>query len=271
MRPPPWSDAHDRLLADAEPPVPAPSVGELDRVWSRVEREVEHAAGRGRRRTGVRVGVAAGIGAVLLGTSGLAAAELYTARTGEGPVDAEDRRLGGPGERLRMAAPDYAEVLAEETADIPFPSVEARALAMSEQVRDVRDAGDDEFVTTGAVRAWVADQALCSWANQWAAATRSGDETERAEAITTIQSAPTWDAVTAIDPAPYSRVESMRVTDGERTWTERYRDTSQFFYLDALGEAVERREPEAVARLLSEHNGSCGAENTPDLPRIGER
>ncbi len=264
----PWTDAHDRLLVDAMPPVPEPSAAEVERVWTQVADTMAREDGpRSRRRRRLRIGVAAGIGAVVLGTSGLATAELFTARTGRGPVDAEDLRLGGPGEKLALAAPDYAEVVAEESADIPFPSAESRELALQEQADDARGAQLDEFVMTGAVRAWVADQALCAWSNQWAAATRSGDEADRAEAIAMIQAAPTWPAVSDLDPEPYSRMESQKVRDEEgKVTTEHYRDESQFFYLGSLGEAVEGRDPGAVARVLAANNGYCRAEHMPDLP-----
>lgn len=237
MRPTPWTDTHDRLLAEAAPEVGEPSEADLQRIWRRVDLD----DGATRRRRRVRVGVAAGIGAVVLGTSGLAVAERYSARTGEGPSDAEDLRLGGPGERLGMAAPDFGAVIVEETTDIPFPDDASRALALRQQVEDARGAQADEFVSTGAIRAWVADQAVCSWSNQWAAATRDGDEEARAEAIAMIQDAPGWPAVVEIN-------------------------TGQFAYLARLGVAVEGSEPAAVARVLAEHNGYCRAENVPDLP-----
>jgi hypothetical protein len=266
MRPTSWTDRHHRLVVDAAPPVPEPDATELDRLWSQVAGAIE-ADRAPRRRRRIRVGIAAGIGAVVLGTSGLAAADLYTARTGSGPVDAEDLRLGGPGEKLQLNAPDYGEVVAEETADIPFPSTEAREFAVADQVHDARFAQNDEFVSSGAVRAWVANAALCSWSNQWAAATRDGDEAGRAEAIDMIQAAPSWPAVVAIDPEPYSRMETSEVTDGKgHTRTVRSRDNSHFFYLAALGEVAEGRDLAAVARVLAENNGYCRPGNVPDLP-----
>jgi hypothetical protein len=264
----PWTDAHDRLMVAAKPAVPEPSAAEIERCWARLAPTVE-GPGRPRRsrRARIRVGIAAGIGAAVLGTSGLAAAELYTAHTGKGPVDAEDLRLGGPGEKLAVAAPDFGRVVAEETTDIPFPTAESRALALRQQVEDARGAATDEFVSTGALRAWVADAALCSWSNQWAAATRSHHETARAQAIRQIQAAPTWPAVTAIDPDPYSRMESQEVDDGNgNTTTEQYRDESQFYYLGALGEAVEGDTPGVVARVLAQNNGYCRPSLVPDLP-----
>jgi hypothetical protein len=182
-------------------------------------------------------------------------------------VDAEDLRLGGPGERLRMSAPDYGQVVDEETRDILFPSAEARDLALQQQVDDARGSQSDEFVTTGAVRAWVADQAMCAWSNEWAAATRDGDTAGRAQAIEVVRSAPAWPAVVALDPEPYRRMETSYVDDGEgNITTERSPDESHFFYLGALGEAVTGRDPGAVARVLAASNGYCRSELMPALP-----
>ncbi len=267
MNPTSWTDAHDRLLADTAPPVPESPGAELEQIWAQTARAIEGEGSRvRRRRVGVRVGVAAVIGAAVLGSSGLAAADLITARTGEGPVDAEDLRLGGPGEKLMLAAPDFGDVIAEETVDIPFPSREAREISLRDQVHDERFAGTDEFTTTGNVRAWTAKMALCSWSNQWAAATRDNDQAARAEAIDMIQAAPTWPAVTAIDPEPYSRMETQKVADEEgNVTTEHYRDESLFFYLGPLGQAVEGSDPAAVGRILAKDSGACVAELVPDL------
>ena len=153
------------------------------------------------------------------------------------------------------------------TSDIPFPSDEARAFAVAGQVRDAENAGRDEFVSTGAVRAWVADAALCSWSDQWAVATRNGDEAARSEAIDMVHAAPTWPAVAALDPEPYARWETQKVRDENGVVsTERYLDESQFFYLAALGDAVDGRAPAAVARVLADNNGYCRTGNVPHLP-----
>jgi hypothetical protein len=241
---PTWTDAHERLLGVTVPPVPEVPDAEVERVWARVGPTLDQHVPARRRGRRLRVGIAAGVSAAVLGTSGLAVADLYTARTGEGPVDAEDLRLGGPGEKLALAAPDFGEVVAEETADVPFPTSEARTLAVRDQVHDARSAGTDEFVSTGAIRAWVSSAAVCAWANRWAAATRSGAEDERAEAIEMIQAAPTWPAIVAIIPSA----------------------PEPYVYLDALGRAVEGRRTGPVARLLAAHNGYCRPGLVPDLP-----
>lgn len=100
---------------------------------------------------GVLAGAVA-IGAV--GGAGAATAGVFSAHTGRGPVDAEDVELGGLGERLDPAAPDFATVLDEVTTDIEFPSSQARDRALSWEVKDLySDAPPDEraTVSTGAL------------------------------------------------------------------------------------------------------------------------
>lgn len=244
MRRTPWTDEHDRLTAYAAPPVADASDAELDRIWRRVVAGQEPAPRRTRRRRRVVAGVAAVV--VLLSASGVAAADLYSARTGRGPVDAEDLRLGGPGEKLVMTAPDYGQVVAEETADIPFPSDEARRFAVRLQVRDARGG----VVSTGAVRAWVAASAVCAWANDWAVATRDGDEAGRAEATSRLREAPSWPAVVVI--------ESAQAASGEEPL---------FPYLDELADAAEGRDLAAVASVFAGHTGYCRG-LVPDLVAV---
>lgn len=269
MRPTAWNDQHEELLAAADPDVIVPTDVDLDRVWNRVASQVGPEEAQPRRRRG-RLMVGAGIVAVAVGTSAAATAGLFSAHTGQGPTDREDRRLGGPGERLDMAAPDLGEVIAKETSDIPFPSDAAREVSLRQQIHDnTSDAGPgEEFVSTGAIRAWVAADAVCAWTNQWAAATRDRDAAARGAAIAAIQAAPDWSAVTDIDPAPYSRWKTMDLTDSSgHTSTERYRDHSQFFYLGPLGDAVEGADLDAAAAVLIDNGTGCRPDLVPELPQ----
>lgn len=261
-----WTENYDRLLAGSSPHVEEPTEVELARVWNRVETGLTPHEPRQRRRWWVTAGV--GVGAVVLGTSGIAAADLFSTRTGHGPSDHEDAALGGPGERLDPAAPDYGDVIAQETVDIPFPTDSAREFAIADQVHDARFADPGgERVSTGTIRAWVADAAVCAWSNQWAAATRDGDSAARGEAIGVIDAAASWPAVVAIDPTPYSRLEPIEVLDREGNLVEQMvRDESQFYYLGALTDAMEGTKPGVVAAILRENNGYCRPELVPDLP-----
>lgn len=264
-----WTDEHDRVMADVAPPCREATEAELVRVWNQVAGAMQSDGKRRRRRRRGAIAAGAVIAALVLGTSGIAVAQLYSAHTGKGPSDAEDLRLGGPGERLDPAAPDYGKVVAEKTADIPFPSLETREFAVQDQVHDARFAAPGaERVAVGAVRGWVADAAVCAWSNQWAAATRDGKMAARAAAVGMIQAAPRWPAVVALDPHPYSRTETQQVTDDKgNTRTEHYRDESQFYYLDALGDAAQGQDLDSVATLLAENNGYCRPQLVPDLPK----
>jgi len=107
------------------------------------------------------------VAVVAVGGAGVATAAVFSAHTGKGPVDAEDVELGGPGERLNPAAPDFAQVLDEETADIQFPSAQSRARSLSWESNNYADAGG-ATVSTGALRLWMAGHAICSWTDNWA-------------------------------------------------------------------------------------------------------
>lgn len=262
----PWTTEHDRLLEASAPSFPEPGTADVDRVWSRVTAGFDELRPRRRRPASLIVGSL--VAAAMVGTSTVAVAEHHSAHTGRGPVDAEDLRLGGPGERLDSGASDYGRVVSEETADIPFPSEAFRRAAVENQLHDARfDVPGRGSVATGALRAWVADAALCAWSNQWAVATRAGDVAERDEAIGVIRSAPTWPAVVALDPAPYSRIETMEVVDRNGvSHTEHLRDDSQFYYLTALASAVQGDDVSRVAGILAENNGYCRPNLVPDLP-----
>lgn len=264
----PWTDEHSKLVAAATPDAAQPSETDLDRVWNRVAGELD--APPVRRRLKVRMVVGAGAVAAVVGVSGFAAADILSARTGEGPADAEDLSLGGPGERLSPAGSDFASVIAEEAADIPFPSERARQQSVAFWAHDLsRDASGPQQtrVSTGALRSWMADDAICFWANQWAAATHSGDTDARQEAVDMIDAADTWPAVTESDPAPYSRWKTMQVEDESgKVTTERYRDESLFFYLRRVQRAAGGNDLDAMAGALRASGTGCWTYQVPDLP-----
>jgi hypothetical protein len=263
----PWTDEHSRLVADAcRPPEPS-SDADLSRVWNRITGEMEVAKPRTRRR--LRIVIGAGVVATVLGASGYAAAEVWSAHTGRGPVDAEDLLLGGPGERLNPAAPDFGEVVAKETRDIPFPSATSRSVAVAAQVEDnAGDPGTTASMSTGALRAWVADAAICAWSDQWARATHSGDDAARDEAVRVLDGAPGWEAVTAIDPDPTSTPMAIDSTDRNgRLVHQVVQDATQFYYLAELSRAVHGRDVDAVAAVLARENGYCVPALVPDIPR----
>ena len=122
MRTPPWTDEHSRLISRSAPTVEAPTDAEVDRVWTSVSALIAVSGTVRRSRSRWRTGVGAGVAALVLGTSGIAAAGVWKARTGEFNTDPESIRLGGPGELIDPRGNDYEEVLREEISDIPFPS-----------------------------------------------------------------------------------------------------------------------------------------------------
>ena len=261
MRSTPWTTKHDQLLRDSAPEISGSSEAELTRIWNRVDTGQRVEAPR-RRRSRLVVGAAAA--AAVLATSAVAAADLYSAHTGRGPIDAEDLRLGGPGERLDPGAPDFADAVEQLAQDIPFPDGAARDAGVQVQLDDQAGALPGAvLVSTGALRAWLADAAVCTWGNQWAAATRTGDSAKRGEAIQMIQEAPTWPAVAAIDPYPSNPTTNRK--HPPRRYS--YPDASQFYYLVELGTAVEGERLGLVAGLLARNNAYCRPGLVPDLPR----
>ncbi|MBU1801653.1 MAG: hypothetical protein KKA97_05335 [Actinobacteria bacterium] len=83
MRSTPWTTRHDQLLRDSAPEISGSSEAELTRIWNRVDTGQRVEAPR-RRRSRLVVGAAAA--AAVLATSAVAAADLYSAHTGRGPI-----------------------------------------------------------------------------------------------------------------------------------------------------------------------------------------
>ncbi len=243
---------HDRLLRCAAPPVPDATPDELDRVWQRVQRETTGSPRPGRRRTRV----AAGAVAVLLGTTGVAAATaggvLFGARTGTSPSNAEDLRLGGPGENLDPGAPDFAAVVAEEIADIEFPDARSRRIAVQAQLPTEPLTGHADgpdgygYTRTGVVRADGATAAICAWTNAWAAADRAGRTADRDAAAAVLGTAPDWPAV----------VDIVR--------TQQDPTEGRYVYLDALVAAVTAGDRRGAGAAL--RTSWCAEGLLPDFP-----
>ena len=241
-----WTDEHAALVSAAAPTGPGV---ELDAVWARVARAVAEDPGPTRRpRRSLRAAVGAGVAATVLGLSGVAAADLLSARTGHGPVDAEDLRLGGPGEKLDPSVADFRQVLEEETADIPFPSATAWQVSIDEHVRDLQEGADPDYptrVSTGALRAWTAVHAICSWSNEWVVTGRTGDAAAHEEAARMLVDARHWSAITDLDPVQ--------------------RASTQFAYLRLVARAVEGDDVAGLASVLADHAFCIGPSLVPDF------
>lgn len=191
---PQWSEQHRSAILETAPDVPPFSAAEQDALWRHVQ---DHAPTRPRRTHRWRATATAIITAGAVGFAGAAVAGIFSAHTGRGPTDAEDLELGGPGERLNPAAPDFAKVLDSITGDIAFPSAKSRDRALSWEVDDLSD--EDTRVSTGALRLWVAGHSLCSWSNTWAVARRAGDTATEQRAAEVILGARTWPAIAETD------------------------------------------------------------------------
>jgi hypothetical protein len=142
------------------------------------------------------------IGAVLLAAgSAVAADAVLTAHTGKFPTKAEVA-MGGPGEALDPAAPDFRTVALEVASDIPFPlGYESwRDFLITDEIHT--DPGDGAVVSTGALHGWFAASAFCGWVQAWRQADAAGDGSAAAGAAHVIAEAPGWKAVTDEDPHP---------------------------------------------------------------------
>jgi hypothetical protein len=135
------------------------------------------------------IGAGVAIGAVTLG-----------ARTGLFPTKAE-RAIGGPGEELNPAAPDFRTVALQIAADIPYPRGYEpwRDFLIA---REIRFTGDGALETSGALHGWFAASAFCAWVQDWRHAVVAGNPDGAAAAARTIAQAPGWKAVTDEDPHP---------------------------------------------------------------------
>jgi hypothetical protein len=137
--------------------------------------------------------------AVLVIGAGVATgAGVFSAHTGRYPTKAE-RAMGGPGEALNPAAPDFRAVALKVASDIPYPSgyVSWREFLIS---NEIRFADDGVLESTGALHGWFAASAFCAWVQSWRQASIAGDREATALAARTIAQAPQWKAVTAEDP-----------------------------------------------------------------------
>jgi hypothetical protein len=133
---------------------------------------------------------------VVIGGS-VATAAILSARTGRTKPNAEVP-MGGPGEELNPAAPDFRSVALQIAADVPYPDGYGkwRDLVIS-------DATDPSgLVSSGALHGWFAMSAFCAWVRDWDQAVAVGDSAAAAQAALTITQAPQWKAVTDEDPHP---------------------------------------------------------------------
>ncbi|UMG94216.1 hypothetical protein [Nocardioides sp. TF02-7] len=268
MHPETTDDDVGRLVRAAAPAVEAPAEPAVDRVWNRVAAVVYDVAPRRRRRGRLVAGT--GVAALVLGAGGVAAADMWSAHTGRPVTDPEVEELSGPGEHIDPMAPDYVEVYDELTADIDFPDARSRAVSREIELeihdRDVADArrsGDIIGEVSGGIRAQAARDAICSWGNEWAEATASGDTAGREQAIAALQLSVSWSAVTDIDAEQtYGPSETWTDPDSGRTRVFHPHET-EFAYLPRVVAAADGRDLAVMGTLLED----CWEELVPALPR----
>jgi hypothetical protein len=147
-----------------------------------------------------------------IGAGVAAGAVAFGAHTGLFPTKAEEA-MGGPGEALNPAAPDFREVALQIASDIPYPKGYAswREWVLKTQLPNSGEgtsSGDSEspfpagLVSTGALHGWFAASSYCAWVQSWRQASIAGDVNATAQAAQTIAQAPSWKAVTDEDPHP---------------------------------------------------------------------
>ena len=148
-----------------------------------------------RPRTVLLVGAA-----VIAAGSAVATGAVVGAHTGRYPTKAEEA-MGGPGEALDPAAPDFRKVALEVASDIPYPvGYESwRDFLISDEIRT---GGGDGLMSTGALHGWFAASAFCGWVHTWRQADLAGDVDTAARAAQVVSEAIAWKAVTDEDPEP---------------------------------------------------------------------
>jgi hypothetical protein len=189
-----------RLLSAGDPvaavPLSAPGVdAALDALGAAIV-TIPVSSRRPRRRSRSLLAAAVAAAAVAIGV-GVAAGAVLSAHTGR-TMPKSQVPVGGPGEELDPAAPDFRSVALQISSDIPYPAGDA-------SWRDlvVADADDPSgLVSSGALHGWFAMSAFCAWVRDWDHAVGAGDTAAASTAAQTIAQAPRWKAVTDEDPHP---------------------------------------------------------------------
>jgi hypothetical protein len=150
------------------------------------------------------------VAAVLAITAGIATGSVVLgARTGLFPTKAE-QAMGGPGEELNPAAPDFGKVALQVAADLPYPkgygAWRDSVLKVERPTSTATTSDGSPFpaglISTGALHGWFAASAFCAWVQNWRQAVIAGDANATAQSTQTIEQAPAWEAVTNEDPHP---------------------------------------------------------------------
>jgi len=259
------------LLRRCDPVSTACLADEVEDALDAVAQQItQHSPRVGRRSLRPRLKLAIVAAAFLVLAGGVAAAAVVLrAHTGLFPSKAEVP-IGGPGEELNPAAPDFRSAALAAAADIPYPAGydSWREWVLTEQTPLTETGpGGSSFpaglVTTGALRGWFAASAFCAWVQDWRQATLTGDAAAAGSAAAVIGAAPAWDAVAAEDPDPSpSRPNDSGAQPGTLFgWMLPYRD------------AVLANDRERVEHLLATGygGGRCWLADPDWMARLRER
>jgi hypothetical protein len=180
---------------------------------------------------------------VLVAGAGIATAAVMSARTGQYPTPAEEK-MGGPGEALNPAAPDFRDIALQASSDITYPEgyEQWREFVITDEINTL---GNDGVVSTGALRGFFASSSFCAWVHSWRTADISGDTLAAAEAEKVISEAPSLSAVTDVDPRPDAWITAE---DGSAGYT-------LFGWMLPYRDAVAAGDRAQVDQLLVTHYG----------------
>ncbi|MFN8111070.1 MAG: hypothetical protein U0Y82_14695 [Thermoleophilia bacterium] len=153
-------------------------------------------SGASRRRRRV---LALALGVVAVGTGTALAVHVAGTHTGT-TLPPEEVPAGGPGEVLRMDAPDFTTEVGRLTGDIAFPPGYAAQRGLVERVYFTPQ--PNSSVTLGAARGYVADGAACAWTDAWAVADAHGDRAGMAASVRALRALLASSAVRDLDPHP---------------------------------------------------------------------
>lgn len=187
-----------------------PTLDQLGAAITATPRPAPAHRSRGRRPR--RVFLAAAAATALLAGGATAATTLLSARTGQRATGWQIK-AGGPGEYLRLGAPDFCRVALQVSAGIPFPPGDQswrRWVLIGTGVKRVNPSGSCDSqtqggraeVSTGALRGTFAQSAFCAWVYDWRHTVRTPTRAGLQTAVSEIDAAPRWNAVTAEDPHP---------------------------------------------------------------------
>jgi hypothetical protein len=255
------------VLLDASNPVTRASISTrpidsaLDEVGVAITGRSLESTPVPRRRQRRRAGTVVLAAALVAATATVAAAVGLSAHTGTfqptrqqiasaDPDDAarmqSELDMGGPGEFLDPAAPDYRDVALQLASDIPYPQGYGswRESLISQEVR-FADGGTE---SSGALHGWFAASAYCAWVLEWHRAEVTGDTGAAADAARVVSAAPSWKAIRDEDPRPDASVPG---DDGSTQY-------SLFGWMLPYRDAVLAGDRAGVERLLANgYGGKC--------------